>query len=70
MQIRGRISRSSHGELERDGRSVPVRVILASVIIALAFPALSLSLSLSDSSSESGPSHQLVMVVRFACMAG
>ena len=41
------------------------------MIIALAFPALilSLSLSLSDSSSESGPSHHSVMVVRFACMA-
>ena len=51
--------------------SVPVRVILASVIIALAFPALilSLSLSLSDSSSESGPSHHSVMVLRYAFMA-
>ena len=67
----GRISRCSHSELERDGRSVRVRVILASVIIALqvAFPTLILSLSLSDSSSESGPSHHSVMVVRYACMA-
>ena len=56
--------------LNADGRSVRVRVILASVIIALqvAFPALILILSLSDSSSESGPSHS-VMVVRYACMA-
>ena len=69
MRTRGRISRSSHCELERDGHSVPVRVNLASVIIALAFPALILSLSLSDSSSESGPSHHSVMVVRYACMA-
>ena len=66
MRTRGRISRRSHSEVER---SVPVRVILASVIIALAFPALILSLSLSDSSSESGPTHHSVMVVRFACMA-
>ena len=79
MRTRGRIPHRSHGELEleRDGRSVTVRVIIASVIIALAFPALILSLSLtgslsdsvSDSSSESGPSHHSVMVVRYACMA-
>ena len=69
MRTRERISRRSHGELERESRSVPVRVILAGVIIVLAFPALILSLSLSDSSSKSGPSHHSVMVVCFACMA-
>ena len=69
MRTRGRISRRSHGELERDGCSVPVLVILASVIIALAFPALILSPSLSDSSSESSPSHHSVMVLRFSCVA-
>ena len=58
MRTRRRILRRSHGELERDGRRVPV-----------AFPALSLSLSLSDSSSQWGPSHYSVMVVRYACMA-
>ena len=42
-----RVAVTNHDELERDGSSVPVRVILASVIIALAFPALILSLSLS-----------------------
>ena len=69
MRTRGRISRRSHGELERDGCSVPVLVILASVIMALAFPALILSPSLSDSSSESSPSHHSVMVLRFSCVA-
>ena len=60
MQTRGRISRRSHSELEH---SVPVLVILASVIIALAFPALILSLSLSQV-----PSRVLVIILSWLCV--
>ena len=54
--------------------SVPVRVIFASVIIALVFPALIPSLpclSQCDPQAESipVPSHHSIMVVRYACMA-
>ena len=62
MQTRIRISRRSHSELEH---SVPVLVILASVIIALAFPALILSLSLSQVPS---PSRVLVIVRSWLCV--
>ena len=54
----------------------PVQVFLASVIIALAFPALILSLSChsqcdtqAESKSVSSLSHHLIMVVCYACAA-
>ena len=68
MRTRGRISHHS----DRDGSSVPVRVTLASVIIALAFPALILSLtchSQCDSDSRFVLRYPSVIVVLYACMA-
>ena len=69
LRTHGRISH--HRQIHSD-RDVPVRVIFASVIIALALPAPIVSLtchSQCDADSSSGPSHHSVMVVRYGCMA-
>ena len=71
MRTRRRNSHRSASDCDRDDHSVPVRAILANVIIALSFPSLILSLpchSQSDTDSSSSP-NQLAMVVHYACMA-
>ena len=67
-----RVRNSHHGHC----CSVPDRVFLTSVIIALAFPALIMSLTChsqcdtqAESKSVPSPSHHSIMVVRFAWMA-
>ena len=68
--MRTRRHNSHHSD--RDGRSVPLRVILCQCDHCPCFPALIMGLtchSQCDADSSSGPSHHLVIVVHYACMA-